>query len=158
MSDTDLAEVLATSFVFKQRPRAVEADMRLSWRVPLVVLLLDKCHGRRATIRQLHVLEWSARTVGGQEAFLALLDGDLDPEGVVVRYDPTMHSVVALAEGFGLLRRDRGYAVKLLRAGSAMAQELVEADLYSAQRAFLNRIPGKVSSKLVEEMLRARSK
>lgn len=82
---------LETEFLFRRRPIAVPGDLRPSWRIGLLTLLLKRCCRQgRTSLTRLHVLNWAIRTEGNQQALLGLIAGNLRPDALVVRFDPAL--------------------------------------------------------------------
>lgn len=97
------AGLLTVPFVFRERPSALPADYRPSRRVALLLLVVNQCHGKRATLEQLHVLDWACRSAQSRELFLSCLKRGRGPDLPCVRFDPTLNRAIEWACGDGLL-------------------------------------------------------
>ena len=64
---------------FNPRPTSLPCDLRPVWRIAVLVLILNQCRQMRATIEQLHVMNWSVRNRSAQDRFLAYLEGNESP-------------------------------------------------------------------------------
>lgn len=80
--------------------------MRPGWRLHVLVLILNQCRGARANIEQLHVLNWSIRTVESRRLFLQFLQGKRAPNQVIVRYDPSLSRTIDFAFAEKLVLRE----------------------------------------------------
>lgn len=149
----DVDKLLNVPFRFKRRPPPLPGDLRPDWRIATLVLLLEKCHGRSATMRQLHVLTWATRSPQNRAAFLKAYNGEPDLEYPIVRIEPTLNRAIDFASGEGLVQRTRD-RIALTERGAAFAKELGEAEgLLVEEKAFLGAIKGKISQKTIERVL-----
>lgn len=129
--------------VFTPRPAPVSPRLRPAHRVALLLALVDKCHGRRGTLLQLHALD------------TALIDGDFrrhlagrDRSGlrpVGLRLDPALNRAVDRAVGEGLLFFDQTATVGLTAAGKDALAAITEAGVLEQERAILSEIRGKLT-------------
>lgn len=167
MPETLLEKAIDRPFTFKQRPTPLACDLRPEWRLYVLVLLVDQCRSSKASLQQLHVLDWAIRTHETQEAFLEFLNGERAPNQTIVRYDPSLNRAVDFGFGEELLthreqesstlipldtqQSDRPYRISLAPKGVQLANLLKEnADLLSAEKEFLARIGKKLTQKQVE--------
>ena len=157
-NEQDLDALMEVPFTFQRRPTPIPADMRPLRRVALLVLMLDKCQGGKASQEQLHVLNWAIRANESQYALLEFLDGKGNPDKPIVRFDPTLDRATLFAEGEGLVAIELigtregekvegkwpGYRVRLLELGRQLAKELIStADCFKEEREFLSKLKGK---------------
>src|SRR5437588_171584 len=147
-----LERVLERPFEFRERPVPTPAEYRPRWRTALVVLLIDACHGRRASWHQLHVVNWACRSLTNQQAFERLKAGEADLSDSVVRYDPALDRAIDLALFDGLVERRSGEVLGLSPRGLAPVVKLETADVLVLEREFLNRV-SPVSQKFVDSLV-----
>jgi hypothetical protein len=57
-------------FIFKSRPSPVPGDLRPTWRIALILLILINSRSKKASLRKLHVVSWAARTAVNRELFI----------------------------------------------------------------------------------------
>jgi len=138
------------------RPTPLPCDLRPIWRIAALVLILNQCRQKRATIEQLHVMNWSIRSRKAQEQFIEFLQGRRSPNQVVVRYDPSLTRAIdfALAEGI-VARYERPeksetshleYRLMLTERGEELANELMgDEELFAVEKSFLRNIGSKIS-------------
>ena len=67
-------EQLGKKIVFRDRPKPCAGDLRISWRISLLLLILSSSRGKKASMAKLHVLNDATRS----EASLAKLREMLD--------------------------------------------------------------------------------
>ena len=133
---------LATDFVFRERPFPIPGDLRPSWRVGLVVLLLRYCgRAKKSTIARLQVLNWGVRDNETSDALQSAIDGRAEPQMLIVRFDPFLIRAIAYAAAEGLVAYESGKSVRLLDEGSALAEELFAAEgAFVREKQFIARI------------------
>jgi hypothetical protein len=177
MTDEELEALLNVPYRLKQRTFAISADLRPARRLALLVLILNHCRAGRASLEQLHVLNWAIRTEQSRNDFLDFLKGKRYPDRAVVSYDPSLSRLIAfaLAEKF-VLKNDRpvqqpiqgieppaasngssssvDYRIILSDRGKALVEALKKhRDMLVAERDFLKRIGMKVTQQQVHELL-----
>lgn len=129
--------------VFTPRPAPVSPRLRPARRVALLLELVDKCRGGRATLLQLHALDTALVDPEARQR----LAGDAERDGAlaVVRVDPSLNRAVDRAVGDGLLHLRPDATVQLTYAGRAALVALREADVLCAERAALAELRGKLT-------------
>jgi hypothetical protein len=158
MPELDVAESLRVPFRFERRPLPLPPDMRPWWRVVVLTLILEKCHGSRADIEQLHVLNEALRSREGSSAFLRALSGDQDANDPLVRYDVSLTRAIDLAVGLGLAEWRHGARLHLSTRGREFVTSIESHEgLFRDVKSVLREIPGKVSSALIARMLGRRT-
>src|SRR5258705_12942506 len=91
---------LKVEFVFRQRPLAIPGDLRPTWRIALIALLLKNCcRGGRSSFARLHVLSWGIRTQQSQSDLRAAAAGNVPLSSVIVRFDPFLDRAIDFAIG-----------------------------------------------------------
>jgi hypothetical protein len=145
---------LEAPFTFTQRPIDLPGDLRPAWRIALVVLLLKNCcRQSKARFRQLHVLNWGARSPGNRGALEQAVGGQIPFDTVLVRIEPSLNRAVDLAIGEGLLKRNAGDQIELTAHGHAFADEIeTNAVLLRPEKEFMGRIKKRVTETLVDEL------
>lgn len=156
--DEDLLAALNTAFVFRSRPISLPADLRPTWRIGLLVLMLSKCcRQQKSSLTRLHVLNWAVRSEPNMESLLALLANELTPDSLIVRFEPAFNRAIDFAIGEGLIQRVDGARIELTTAGKSFAKEIVEkADLYSNEKRLLDLVRLRASEGLVDQIFGGR--
>lgn len=141
MADIETApnQALDVPFVFITPPRPVVAEMRPSWRIPVLLLLIGRCHGRRASWHQLHLLNWAVRTEATRRQLAELASGTR-PDPLVVRFDPALPAAVTLSEAAGLTTW-RNARLGQTTAGVDLVDAILDADALAVEREWLNSLP-----------------
>jgi hypothetical protein len=166
MSETTLERALDRPFTFKMRPTPLACDLRPEWRLHVLVLLVDHCWGGKASIKQLHVLDWAIRTQETRGAFLQFIHGEQAPNQTIVRYDPSLNRAVDFAFADGLLtnreeqpelfsetekRQSGPYRVSLAKKGRELVNRLKqEEDIFVGEKQFIKSIGRKLTQRQVE--------
>ena len=133
----------AGRLIFTPRPAPVSPRLRPAHRVALLLEMVAKCHGSRATLLQLHAIDTALtdpharRRLAGDESQEATLS--------VVRVDPALNRAVDRAIGHGLLAAGTNAAVSLTRAGRDALAAVRRAEILQGERAALAEIPGKIT-------------
>lgn len=164
--DEPLSELLTVPFTFRKQPSGLPADYRPHRRVSLLLLIVSRCHGNRANLEQIHVLDWACRSATSREHFLACMKGGRAPDLPCVRFDPTVNRAIDWASGANLLRTStdslpdrsralRDYRIWLTTRGKAAVTVLDSiADCLVAEKILLAEIGRKVTQDFVQPFLR----
>jgi|ERR1019366_6745949 hypothetical protein len=148
-----LFEELNVLFDFVERPVPLGADMRPAWRIVVLMLVLKKCWGNRASLRQLHVLNWAIRNPESREAFLQVMNGELPPDRATVRFEPSLQRALSLAAAEKLCERI-GDRIQLTAKGEQLVQKLMaDSSILVDEKEFMEKIRGKVTQLRVDAML-----
>jgi hypothetical protein len=145
---------LEADFVFRRRPFAIPADLRPTWRIGLIVLLLKNCcRGGKSSLGRLHVLSWGSRTPENQRTLRAAAQDDLPLTSILVRFDPFLDRAVDFAFGEGIVTRGDGKSVELTPTGRQLAVDL-ESDesLYSKEKRFIGSVRRGITEELVNRI------
>ena len=149
----DIDKLLDVPFRFSRRPPPIPGDLRPDWRVATLVLVLEKCHRRSATMRQLHVLSWAIRSPENRIAFLKAHNDEPDVEYPIVRIEPALTLAIDFAVGEGLVMRSKDKIV-LIDRGSVFAGQIGAIDgLLVDEKTFLAGIDGRISLRTIERVL-----
>jgi hypothetical protein len=96
---------------------------RIAWRLAALTLILRSCHGRSATIEQLHVLMWSLRDAGNTET-LQRAWNDATGRTAFRAYDPLLDDTLSLARAVGLVEQLKTGRIKLSELGARVANRI----------------------------------
>jgi hypothetical protein len=155
-SDAATALMTLTARVsFMRRPSPVVGDLRLTWRLPLLLLTLHLCcRNGQSSHKRLHLLNWAVRSPGGQRQLLSAIEGRRRPQDVIARTDPVLSQVIDYALGEGLLEFPRGDRVKLTTTGRELANSVLEEEAcLEAEKAFLGRLGRDVTEDWVDRIM-----
>ena len=139
--DFDIPQ-LAVPIIFRPRPLSLPEDLRPSWRIGLLVLLLSACcRGAKSSRAKLHVLAWGFRTAQSQVELQAAMKGNLNPRALIVRFDPFLDRALDFAIGERLIQINGGKSVSLTPTGKALAAEIQKSDeVFKNEKRFANEI------------------
>jgi hypothetical protein len=150
---SSVSDRLAIPFRFQAREMALPPDMRTSWRIAVLLMLLSKCHGDAATLGQAHVLNWAIRSEEGRAAFLRAYNGSPQLGDVIQRFDPTLDRTIDYAVGCRLAELTVSGRVRLTEAGSTMLRAMRTNGLFEREADFLSEISGKFSQRRLDAMV-----
>ena len=149
-----LAELLDTGFEFSVRPAPVPADVRAHWRIPLLLLIVDSCRSRRASLQQLQAIAWAAIFEESRDGFLRAFNGESNPAALLIRYDPAITRAADLAVGLDILAWERGNRLAPTATGEeVLAEVLGNADVMADERAFLSELGSSIPMSRIDKML-----
>jgi len=143
-----------TSFSFQRRPISLPGDLRPSWRIGLLVILLSQCcRQQRSSLTRLHVLSWAVRSKDNHDDLLTLVNHTLPPDALIVRFDPAVNRAIDLAIGEQLINRVDGSRIELSNSGRGFAEEIfADEQLYLTEKALAASLGHKVSESVVDEI------
>lgn len=160
-SNSTFEQLLDVPFTFHERRAPISCKIRPAWRIYTLLMILDKCHGGKANLIQLHVLNWAIRTRETRRAFHEFLNGERSPSQTIVRHDPSLNRAVHFAFAEKLVTRQEvqqtiegqsskvpPYRVVLSDKGRRFVKRLKALDgCFETQKQFLDSIPGKIAQK-----------
>lgn len=142
------------SVTFANRAEPIPGDLRLSWRLVVLCMILDRSWGGKATMQTAHVLWWAIRSGSTRTLFLRWLDGNQDPDEILVRFDPALNETMDLAIGAGLVELDKNLNLVLTATGKNVAFAAFESeDVLRDEKQFLAAFPTRITSKSIRQLL-----
>lgn len=151
---TDSASRPAVRAVFQRRARSLPVDLRRSWRLPLVLLVVDACRGHQATRVQIHILGWALLRTDVRDTIGDLLSTDA-PDRSLLRFDPALARAVDLAVGSGFLRESDTGALTPTAEGQAIIEQMGADDgPLEVERQALARLPRRFTQTDAARLLR----
>jgi hypothetical protein len=144
-------------FTFQRRPTAVPPDIRPEWRLPLLLLMVQRCRNQTASREQLHVLNSAILSAGSRRALLAALGGHISPRSPALQLEPAFDRAIDRALGLGLVTANAQGRIGLTDLGRSIAVA-VESDmeLFTAERELLGSLPQSISQTAVRNALAQR--
>lgn len=150
-------------FYLQPKPPHLPCALRPLWRIAVLVLLVEQCRGGKATLEQLHALNWAIRSNQTRRRFLDFLLGQRAPSEVNVRRDPSLSRALefALAEGLigvSVVQVDDASSIGHIRVslapkGQALAQFInATSDCFLVERSFLREIGNKLTQSDVAKL------
>jgi hypothetical protein len=137
---------------FDDLPEPISADLRSSWRIASLLLILHlACRQNKASILKVSLLNWTLRHRAIWQ-FVHQQFSSPDPLPIEVRYDPSLTRAIDYAAAEGLIAIDKG-KLQLQKAGALFAENIVNSDTLSLEREYLRAIRPYATEKRVKEIL-----
>ena len=152
----DFLDVLLDGpFALTPRLEPVSGDLRRAWGIALIILILGKSRGKRASLQKLHFLGHSARTRQTRQEVEQVFSGERRPSDLVVRVEPWLNRALAFAKGAGLIELEKGKSAKLTDAG-LQACEILNRQLgmCAEEKEFLETVGAKATEAAIEKIMR----
>ncbi|GAB2750337.1 hypothetical protein GCM10027019_31260 [Melaminivora jejuensis] len=145
---------LDVDFIFRRRPVALPGDLRPTWRIGLLMLLLSQCcRQQRSSLTRLHVLNWAVRSEANYQELTALIEGRLPPDALIVRFEPAFSRAIDFAIGENLVKRVDGARVELTDNGKEFAEEILkDSSLYIPEKKLTGVLRQRASETLVDNI------
>ncbi|WP_405092102.1 hypothetical protein OG767_03355 [Micromonospora sp. NBC_01392] len=138
---------------FTPRPDPIPGDLRLSWRLSALVLVLERSRGKTASLEQIHFLTSAMRSDKVARVAIRWFRGARAPDDPVIRYDPSMSRTIGLAIASGLADW-KGPSVTLTDDGLMLAASIRSNEsVLRREKEFLSKLPKVISQKSIREML-----
>lgn len=149
----ELFENTGKKITFSRRGESIPGDLRLSWRISMLCLILQRFRGNKSALEPLHSVWWAIRSQETREIFMRWFQGEKRPDEVIVRFDPSLSITLDLALGQGIVAMSDSGAIVLTAAGDALANWIWSSgDIFEVEKAFLTVLPRKVTQKFIKEM------
>jgi hypothetical protein len=155
----ELEELLPNGpFVFHRRPVSVPGDLRISWRLALLILVLEHSRGKKASLAKLHLVTEALRSEGGKIKLANILsDPRAEPEWPF-RVEPALARAIDMAKGEGLIAPESGPAYRLTPKGMRAAEAVNSLEgVLGQERAFLESHSPKITEGFVNGVIRTLS-
>lgn len=124
---------------FIRQPIPVVGELRVVWRISLVIVILYICgHGRekRMSLKKLHVIAWGCKTSRTNAQVAAQLDAGQVAGGPFVGVDPTLNAAIDFAVAENLVLYLQNGRISLSSEGAALAKELMTGDVLMSEKSF----------------------
>jgi hypothetical protein len=145
--------VLGGSFTFTNRPDPVPGDLRMTWGIAVLILMLFYSRGKKSNFQKLQFLAHSVRLPEGREEVLGLLSGKYRPNEVSVRVEPSLNRAVAFAHALGLVSINRGVSVSLSEKGKKIAKAIIkDRDILAEETKFLSEVAPRITDELMKRV------
>jgi hypothetical protein len=115
-----LDEVLpeTATFSFRSRPGSVPGDLRISWRLAVVLLILKYSRSKRASLPKLHLLNDAIRSKSAMEKLAEIVTGNRSVQDWRIRVEPALGRALDFARGEGLVEFKSGPLLSAKRSRS----------------------------------------
>lgn len=131
--------------IFRSRPEAIPGDLRPIWRICTILLILNLAsRGGKASLSKVHILNWAIHSKENQMALRKIINGEMSPDRISIRVEPSLDRAVAFAYGEDLIEFVGGKNIRLTWQGESAAKKLVElGNVLIEEKSFLLEI-GKI--------------
>jgi hypothetical protein len=154
------AELLpARSFSFTERPLPIPGDLRLSWRIPVLLLMLFHSRQNRGSLIKLHVLSDAIGSLAATERLEQILKKELPPLFWQPRIEPAFARAIDFAVGDGLVTwvtMTTGAGLVLSQGGHAGALQVIDiAGVLTAEKPTIARLAKAVTEGFIRDLISA---
>ena len=145
--------------VFTRRPKPCAGDMRITWRLSLVLLALHSSRGSKASYAKLHVLNDALRSTEAQERLIEIIEGRMPPLSWQLRVEPAFTRALdfVVGEKFAIWSIANGRtSLKLTDAGRVAAKTVWEdSSVLHQEKEFLSAHARAITEAFVQRVLLA---
>jgi hypothetical protein len=150
-----LEALLDGPFELTSRPEPIPGDLRLAWGIALVILILGRSRGKRASLQKLHFMAHSARTREAREEAMGVFEGRAATSTLVVRVEPWLNRALAFARAAGFVALEHGRHAKLTAEGTAVLEKISRTEsLLSEEKAFLDACGSRATEGAIDKVMR----
>ncbi len=150
----------AVRFSFEQRPLPVPGDLRIAWRLAVVLLALWHSRGNRASLAKLHMLSHAVRFEGAQERLRQIVLGDKLAGSWRTTVEPALGRAIDFVVGEGLAEWTqiaKRAGLQLTANGTdSVSQLLGEDELMEPEKDMIGTLAPKLTEGLVTNALAAK--
>lgn len=143
--------------LFRDRPKPCAGDMRIVWRVSVILVALLHCHGKKASFAKLHVLNDAIRTRKSRESLVDVVEGRSDALSYVLRVEPAFTRALdfVVGEKFATWGVSRKHTTLTLTEAGVKAALTVDGqeDVLLDERSFLSGPAKKLTEGFVNKLL-----
>lgn len=139
---------------FQQHRSVLRVNERVAWRIPLLVLVVSKFRGQRASVANLHLMLWAMKSAVTRALILAWWDGRQLADLATMRTDPHLEVTLKLAAAEDLIAiGPRNGNVELTERGKEFAA-LIDGDqeLMSVEKDLLRKLTPLNESSILSHM------
>lgn len=142
-------------FELSVRPEPLPGDLRLAWGMALVILILGRSCGKRASLQKLHFMAHSARTRATREQTKHLFARGRSTSDMVVRVEPWLNRAISFATAAKLVSLERGGHARLTEAGIAAYDKISDADsIMVEEKEFFDAIARQATEGTIDKIMR----
>ena len=150
-----LHTLLQSPFELAPRPEPIPGDLRLAWGIAVVVLIVGRSRGKRASLQKLHILAHAVRSRQNREDATQLFNGHVRPVDFIVRVEPWLNRAIAFARAGGLVELQSGKAVRLTKQGVRTFDILyVSDDILTEEKSFIDAVASLATEDAVKKTMR----
>ena len=138
------------------RPEPIPGDLRLSWGLVLVVLILGSATGRKASLYKLHFMAHSIRTSQNRRAVQDILSGDMRTSDFIIKVEPWLNRTLGFAKELDIIGVENGRQAKLTNKGAIIFDAIIkDPSLFSEEKDFLDAVSKAITEANVRQIVKA---
>jgi len=142
-------------FRFHHGPTSVPGDLRIAWRLAVVVLVLAYSRGQKASLAKLHLLNDALRSADSAQRLADVLARRRPFSDWTIRVEPALGRAIDMARGEGLITARSGRVYQLAGKGQQAAEFLKHQEgVLTAERSFLSLHGSEVTEAFTNEIVR----
>lgn len=149
----------AERFSFVERPSPLPADLRISWRLSLLLLMLRTSRAKKASLAKLHVINDAIRSASARERFQKILGGDASLVDWRVRVEPAFGRAInfLVGEKFAAwTKTSQRAALQLTKQGIEAAEKIASSEgILEEEKFFLSSVSASLTEQFVTDLLKA---
>lgn len=146
-------------FSFERKPSPVPGDLRIGWRIPLTLLMLNYSRGKKASLAKLNLLNDALRSERSQKKLGKIISGETALIEWRMRVEPAFSRNVDLLTGGQLAEwmvANGKAAICLTDKGKKIAKKLEDdEESFVTEKAFLREFSSKITEGFVTQILLA---
>jgi hypothetical protein len=139
---------------FQQHRSVLRVNERVAWRIPLLVLVVSKFRGQRASVADLHLMIWAMKSAVTRALIFAWWEARQPADLATIRTDPHLEVTLKLAAAEDLIAIGRRNGkVELTERGKEFAA-LIDSDqeLMSLEKDLLRKLTPLNESSILSHM------
>lgn len=140
MFDAVIKQLLNAAISFKDRPESITYKNRISWRVPLVLLMLDCSRSQKSSILRLNILNSAIFSKFDQHRLWEVLSKQKPSSVFQIKVDLGLARAIDYSVAFGFVVIEKGKMIKLTPTGSVLIASILSEGLYENEKSFLHSI------------------
>ncbi|WP_156883362.1 hypothetical protein [Salipiger mucosus] len=146
-------------FSFERKPSPVPGDLRIGWRIPLTLLMLNCSRGKKASLAKLNLLNDALRSERSREKLSKIIRGETALIEWRMRVEPAFARNMDLLTGGQLAEwkvANGKAAICLTNKGKDIADRLEnDEESFMSEKAFLREYASKITEGFVTQILLA---
>ncbi len=154
-----LDDIFDAQIAFRSRPNPSKARFRLTWRIPILLLMLEVGSKKgRSSIARLHVVNSILICSSSADELLDRLSMGVPDMIFPLRVEPSLIRTIELCAGYRLMSLQNGNRVILEPAGQSFAQKKVMSqDLFLRERGVLARTQRLITEALASSIVKGKA-
>jgi hypothetical protein len=145
--------IINPEVMFQQYRSVLRVNERVAWRIPVLVLVVSKFRGQRASVANLHLMIWAMKSAVTRALISAWWEGRQPADLATIRTDPHLEVTLGLAAAEDLVAIGRTGRVELTERGKEFAA-LIDGDseLMSIEKDLLRELAPLNESSILRHM------